>query len=326
MNAIFRTGARLVAAWNGFFHADLDLRTCALVRIGYAALVLVWLTVLYPDLSTWYGADGILPPSAAERTMPGGAWTLLALFPKSDAWLKGAYAMAIVHAFLLLVGFASRLNAAALFVWVVSFCHRNEVILDAEDTVFRLAGFFLILMPAGACWSLDAWLLRLRIGDCGLRNDSHDTIRDPQSAIRNRGPAWALRLLQIQMCVVFLSAGLSKLFSPAWQDGTAMYYVSRLTDYFGRFPTPGFLWETPWIVRLITWGVIAVELTIPILIWWKPARLWALAALLVFHLANEYTMHLFLFHWIMLTGWAAFLTGDDLDAMTRWCCGRKGAK
>ncbi|MEX2026767.1 MAG: HTTM domain-containing protein, partial [Pirellulaceae bacterium] len=214
MSSILRTCARLVAAWNGFFHADLDLRSCALIRIGYAALVLVWLAVLYPDLSTWYGPDGILPPSAAEKTMPGGAWTLLALFPQSDAWLKVAYAMAIVHALLLLVGFASRLNAAALFVWVVSFCHRNAVILDAEDTLFRLAGFFLILMPAGARWTVDGWLFPSRIADCGLRTDGDDTIR-------NRGPAWALRILQIQMCVIFLSAGLSKLLSPAWQDGTA---------------------------------------------------------------------------------------------------------
>ncbi|HUE73673.1 MAG TPA: HTTM domain-containing protein [Pirellulaceae bacterium] len=302
MSGLPNVGPRLVSAWNRFFHADVDLRACAVVRIGYAALVLVWLAVLYPDLSTWYGEEGVLPLATAEKTMPGGAWTLLAIFPKSLAWLYAAYAMAIVHALLLLAGFASRLNAAALWVWIVSFCHRNEVILDAEDTVFRLIGFFLVLMPAGAGW-------RLRIGDCGLRIAS--------SPIRNGSPAWALRLLQIQMCVIFLSAAAAKLESAEWRDGTAMFYVSRLTDYFGRFPAPDFLWQTPWCVRTITWGVIAAELAIPVLIWLPPARRWALAAAVAFHLANEYTMHLFLFHWIMLVGWASFLTGDDLDAIGR---------
>lgn len=96
-----------------------------------------------------------------------------------------------------------------------------------------------------------------------------------------------------------------------------MYYVSHLTDYFGRFPTPDFFWQTPSVVRLITWGVIAAELLIPLLIWWRGARLWALAAALLFHLTSEYSMFLFLFHWIMLVGWASFLTGDDLDAIAR---------
>ena len=311
MNDLVKLGARPLAAWNGFFHAEADLRACAVVRIGYAALVLVWLAVLYPDLSTWYSEQGVLPLATAEKTMPGGAWCLLSLFPKSQAWLYAAYALAVVHAVLLLVGFASRLNAAALFLWFVSFCNRNTVILDSEDAVFRLIGFFLILMPCGACWSVDAWLFRLRIGE-------ETRIRNPKSAIRNRGPAWALRLLQIQMCVIFLSAAAAKLASDQWRDGTAMYYVSRLTDYFGRFPTPDLLWQTPWCVRAITWGTIVAELAIPLLIWLPPARRWALAAAVLFHLANEYTMHLFLFHWIMLVGWASLLTGDDLDAISRW--------
>jgi hypothetical protein len=124
------------------------------------------------------------------------------------------------------------------------------------------------------------------------------------------------------MCVIFLSAACCKLQSPAWRDGTAIYYVARLDDYFGRFPTPDLLWQTPWIVALITWGTIAIELLVPLAIWWRPARLWALLAALLFHLANEYTMHLFLFHWIMLAGWASFLTGDDLALVRRLLGGR----
>jgi uncharacterized membrane protein YphA (DoxX/SURF4 family) len=303
--------ARTAGAWDEFFFAPQDLRTCALIRMGYAALVLIWLAVLWPDLSRWYAADGLLPAHAAERIAPPGSWSLLQHLPPGPAWLYGAWLLATAHGAMLLVGFGSRLNAAAVFVWIVSFCHRNEVILDSEDSVMRLVGFYLVLMPCGGRWSLDALLRRRHTPRAAL-------VGGIPSVPAARSAAWGLRLLQIQMCIIFLSAGLSKLFSPQWQDGTAMYYVARLTDYFGRFPTPDFFWETPWVVRLITWSVIAAELAIPLLIWWKPARLWALAAVLLFHLANEYTMHLFLFHWIMLVGWASFLTGDDLDAIKRF--------
>ncbi len=323
MTLPLRLLSRGVQAWDEFFFAPRDLRIVAVIRIAYAALLLLWLAILWPDLQKWYAADGVLPPLAAEKLAAVGTWSLLSLLPEDPAWLRGAWFLAAAHAAMLLVGLGSRLNAAALFVWIVSFCHRNELILDSEDAVFRLVGFYLIFMPCGACWSLDARLFGSRTADCRLPIGYENQFRNSQSANRNRGPAWALRLLQIQMCVIFLSAGLSKLFSPLWQDGSAMYYVSRLTDYFGRFPTPDVFWATPWVVRLITWSVIAAELAIPILIWFKPARRWALAALLVFHLANEYTMHLFLFHWIMLVGWAAFLTGDDLDAIKRWCYGGK---
>ena len=311
MTVLRQLPVRLAAAWNGFFHGPLDLRVCALVRIAYAALVLIWLAVFYPDLARWFSEDGVFPLIVARKATPGGAWTVLALLPPGSFWLTAAWAMAFVQALLLLVGFGSRLNAAAVFVWVVSFANRNALILDAEDTVFRLIGFYLILMPCGACWSVDGWIRSRNTGPNGTR-----------SVPATVAPAWGLRLLQIQMCVIFLSAALCKLQSAAWRDGTAMYYVARLDDYFGRFPTPDVLWQTPWIVALITWGTIAVEFAIPLAIWWPRARRWALVAALLFHLANEYTMHLFLFHWIMLAGWASFLCGDDLDAIGRWCSQR----
>ena len=315
MRALRRFPSRLAAAWNDFFHGPLDRRVCAVVRIGFAALVLVWLAVLYPDLARWFGRDGVLPPTVSAKVMPGGAWTVLTLLPRGDGWLHAAWGVAVAQALLLLVGLGSRFNALGVFVWVVSFVHRNGLILDSEDTVFRLVGFYLILMPCGACWSVDAWLRARR----GIIHD-----RASLSTIC-RGPAWGLRLLQLQMSVIFLSAGLCKLQSAAWRDGTAMYYVARLDDYFGRFPTPDFLWQTPWVVGLITWSVIAAELTIPLLLWWRKTRRWALAVAVAFHLANEYSMHLFLFHWIMLVGWASFLTGDDLSLARRWLFGRSRA-
>jgi hypothetical protein len=223
--------------------------------------------------------------------------------------VQACFWIAVTQTALLLVGCLSRVNAVCLFVWLVSFQNRNPLLLNGEDTVMRLLAFLLIWMPIGQCWSLDAWLWpRLR----GVRLPSVLPAEAATSA-----PGWGLRLLQIQMCIIFLSAGLCKLGGDAWLDGTALYYVARLDDYFGRFPAPDWPFDKPWGVALFTWTVIAVELLVPVFLWFRETRRLCLLVLVLFHLANEWTMHLFLFHWIMLVGWMAFLTPADFAWLKR---------
>jgi hypothetical protein len=123
--------------------------------------------------------------------------------------------------------------------------------------------------------------------------------------------------LQIEMAAMLFSAGLLKLAGSEWLDGTALYYVSRLDDFFGRFPTPAWAFDSPWLVAWMTWSVLLGELLVPWLIWFRETRRLCLAVVVMFHIANEWTMHLFLFHWIMLCGWMAFLTADDVRAVGR---------
>jgi uncharacterized membrane protein YphA (DoxX/SURF4 family) len=210
----------------------------------------------------------------------------------------------------LLVGFASRFSAASVFVWLVSFQNRNQMLLDGEDDVLRLLSFFMIFMPLAEVWSVDAWL-----------RGRGEVVRAGKKAVDHPYPSnsspWALRMLQYVMATMMLATGLWKLAGEPWRDGTALYYVARIDDLFGRFPVPHYLFDTPWTVRAMTWSVLYVELAIPFLIWIPQARRFSLLVLLAFHLSNEWAMHLFLFHWIMLCGWMSFLKREDLDAVAR---------
>src|SRR6185436_18943267 len=207
----------------------------------------------------------------------------------------------------LLVGFASRFSAVSVFVWLVSFQNRNQMILDGEDDILRLISFFLIFMPLAEVWSVDAWL---RGPEEKLGSDTK-----PKHAYQSASSPWAVRMLQYVMVSMMLATGLWKLAGEPWRDGTALYYVARIDDLFGRFPVPHYLFDTPWTVRAMTWSVLYVELVIPFLIWIPKARRFSLLVLLAFHLSNEWTMHLFLFHWILLCGWMSFLKREDLEAV-----------
>jgi len=298
------TAAAFARGWQSFFHQPCDARVCAAIRIGYAAIVLMHLAVLYPDLDLWFTDNGVLPLEGALKIASPYSWSLLELWPSTSAVVHTCFWIAIAHSVCLLIGLLPRLNALALFVWIVSFQVRNDVINDGEDCLMRLMGFFMIWLPSGRCWSVNAlvrsWWNRAKEQEAGDRQQKYAAV------------GWPLRLLQIEMAAMFMSAALMKLAGADWLNGTALYYVSRLDDFFGRFPFPAWPFDSPRAVALMTWSVIAVEFFVPILIWFRETRRPCLLLLVAFHLANEWTMNLFLFHWLMLCGWISFVSPDDI--------------
>lgn len=311
--SIAATWQGLSRGWNWFFHQPGDARICAAIRISYATLVLIHFAALYPDLTLWYSGEGVLPAELAREIRSTHAWTLFDRFPDTPQAVHIAFWIAVGHAVALLMGLLPRFNALLLLVWLISFQGRNSVINDGEDTLMRLLAFFLIWLPSGQCWSVNALLRRWwqqREGAVGAaEQDVHV-------------PGWPLRLLQVEMAALFFSSGVTKLAGDAWLNGTAMYYVSRLDDFFGRFPVPSWMFDTPWVVAVITWSVLVAEVCIPVFVWFRETRLPCLVIAVVFHLANEWTMNLFLFHWLMIVGWLAFLTPADFLRMRRMFLGR----
>src|SRR5690606_17003526 len=74
---------------------------------------------------------------------------------------------------------------------------------------------------------------------------------------------------------------------------------------------PVWFHETPWIMKGMTWASIAIEIVVPIGVWFRQTRIPMLLLALAFHLSTDLMMHLFLFHWLMLVGWSAFVLPQD---------------
>jgi len=318
------SAAAFARGWQAFFHTPCDARIPAAIRIVYATIVLVHFAALYPDLDLWYTADGVLPAEASPKVASPYTWSLLRLLPDTTAAVHTCFWIAAVHAGMLLVGLLPRINAFFLFLWLVSFQFRNDVINDGEDCLMRMMGFFMIWLPSGSVWSVNAVVRRWwgRVQGSGFRVQA-DRGQETENRRRHTEcayylvPGWPVRLLQIEMAAMFFSSALMKLAGEPWVNGTALYYVSRVDDFFGRFPVPAWLFDTPWAVAVMTWSVVLAEFSIPILIWFKETRRPCLLVLLAFHLANEWTMNLFLFHYLMLCGWISFVTPEDFAWLRR---------
>jgi len=289
--------SRLRRGWNWFFFESVDPASCALLRILYGTLLLIMLLVQLPDLEVLYSSQGVLPLEASRHVVDPDTRTIFEWLPDSTSTVRWCYSIFLFQTLLLLAGFRPRFQAICLLMWLASFQHRNCLLIDGEDTVFRLFAFLLALSPCGCRWSVDNWLHRKQHGD----------VRSIPSS-----SAWALRLVQLQMTMIYVSTAWEKLNGEAWLDGSALYYASRLDDLFGRGPVPYVLFNNLTAMQWMTWTVLAVEVLLPVMLWFKETRRAAIVLGIGLHLSIEWMMNLFLFEWIMIAGLLTFATRQDL--------------
>lgn len=288
---------RLAARWDEFFFRPVDVRFVDAFRIAYAAILLVDCIGYIPFVSMWWGVEGAVPFDIARSLADSDTLTIFTWLPRSDALLWTCFGIFTAQVMALLLGYKARFQAVCVYIWLVSFQHRLHLINDGEDTILRVFGFLLIFMPIGRWLSIDS----------GARLSGPPPL----------APAWALRLVQFQTALVVFCAGWEKCLGPMWQNGTAMYYVTRLNDLYGRFPAPDAILNSLPALKAMTWATLVVEIGLPILVWFRPLTLPAVVAAVGFHLMIEYQMNLFMFQWLMILGWLTFLATADIGEWKR---------
>ena len=277
--------SRLAARWNGFWFAPEPTSTLALVRIALGVVAFAWALSLWSDLFDLYGVGGVVPSQPAGGP---GTWGLLGI-AGGDAPLVCVYAALLVAAPAVAVGFHTRLAAIVLFVTLLAFHRRNPFVLNDGDALLRLLALYMALAPAGAALSLD----RLR--------------REPEAfwEFPTRAP-WALRLIQLQLCAVYLSTVVQRLSGEYWTNGSAVSYVLRLED-LQRFPVPAALCESMELARVATFGTLLLELALAFAVWNRRARPWVLGCGVALHLSIEYSLRVGFFSLAILACYLAFV-------------------
>ena len=288
---------RLAAWWDEFFFLPVDVRFADAFRIAYAALLFLDCAGYLPFVNMWWGEQGAIPFDVARTLIDPDTFTIFTWLPRNDTLLWVCFGIFAAQTVALLVGYKCRFQAVCVYIWLVSFQHRLHLINDGEDTVLRIFGFLLIFMPIGR------W----------LSNDSGARLTGPVP----KAPAWALRLVQFQTALVVFCAGWEKWLGADWPNGTAMYYVTRLNDLFGRFPVPDAMLDSLSMLKVMSWSTLGLEIALPILVWFRPITLPVVIVALGFHLTIDYQMNLFLFQWLMVLGWLSFLATADLGPWMR---------
>ncbi|MFE7130256.1 HTTM domain-containing protein [Streptomyces sp. NPDC057638] len=128
----------------------------AVVRMGFAGTWLFFLVRELPHRHELYGPDGPWSWESAHAFVGrNDAFTVL-LWSRGDLWFELVYALALVSAALLLVGWRTRTMSALFMVGVLSLQNRSIFMGDGGDNVIHLMAVYLLFTRCGRVWSLDA--------------------------------------------------------------------------------------------------------------------------------------------------------------------------
>jgi hypothetical protein len=278
-----------VEAWERFWFAGQRTSTLTLMRIAFGLVALGWAIALGHDLFNFFGESGVVQQQPETES-----WGLLR-YLHGDTALICIYAALLVAAVCTTLGLGTRVAMLVLFVAIISFERRNPYVFNSGDAVLRNTAFFLMLAPCGAALSLDRVIRR--------RADV------PEFPVRSM---WPVRLIQVQLSAIYLFAVWAKVRGVTWNDGTAVSYALRLDD-LARFPLPGFVATSPLIASLATYGTLATELAIAVLVWNGRARRYVLAAGVLLHCFIDYSIYVGFFSYAMFVMYLAFLPPETAE-------------
>jgi len=287
MKSPWATIARAASPFDQWVREPVDPRPLAWFRCWLGVLSLVNLWLLWPDMSMWLGDDGVLPPHVHREMVGDTRISIFMLTGYSDLAIGLICGLGLAGGLGLVLGVFPRCAAACVWLASVSYAWRNMDILHSGDNLIRIGAFFLIFARSGEALSLPRALSRRLFPQAAV-----DSV-----ALYQPVPAWPQRILQLQLCILYLAAGVWKLMGPTWRNGTAVGMVLQLGE-FQRFPVPEFF-LTPLMSQVFTYGTLAFELGFPVLIWIPQLRLPVLVAGLAFHAGLDWVMNVQLFQWLI---------------------------
>lgn len=128
----------------------------AVIRIGLSFTWLCFLLREWPNRRELYGPDS--PWSwglARQLTSDNHAFTAL-MWSDGTAWFETVYALAVVSAALLMLGWRTRTMSVISMLGVLSLQNRSIFIGDGGDNVIHLMALYTVFTRCGQVWSLDA--------------------------------------------------------------------------------------------------------------------------------------------------------------------------
>jgi hypothetical protein len=130
-----------------------------------------------------------------------------------------------------------------------------------------MLAMYLMIGPSGAVYSIDRW--RKRRG--GGPTPVHATV----------GANIAIRLIQVQLSIIYLFGGIGKLRGEMWWDGSAVWYAFSNYEYQSLDMT--WLANWPWLIALMAHITIFWETFYVALVWNRLTRPVALVLAVCVH-------------------------------------------
>lgn len=270
--------------------------TLGFFRIVISAFALLQLFVLLPDWRWLYGPKGLIPWEISEALNTNGTPSVLFLSnllehihitPDTTLYIVTIlYFIALTG---LLVGFKTRLMGIAAWLLHTMLNTTAHFTAYGVETFLHIALFYCAVLPVGCYFSVDARKKPLTI---------------PHYLI-----TLSVRIIQLHLCIMYLSCGIEKSMGVQWWNGEAIWMALQ-QDQFHRVNT-GWMAQIPIVPKLLCWSTLLVETLYPIAIFYKKTKkIWLISII---------SMHAFIAIFLGLQLFGALMILLNISAFGSHC-------
>jgi hypothetical protein len=222
----------------------------------------------------------------ADRFRPGHLdWSMLRVLP--DAWGPAAvFGVWFAGAVALLVGWRPLVSGLVVLACAISVTNINPFLNNGGDRLRNTLFLTVAVSCSGAVWGVSS--VRAK--------------GDPRPVLV---AGWPVKVLLVQLAVMYFFNGYYKIISPAWRAGYVIYYAA---NDLGWSLSPGAATGVPvWALQAAAWVTLVWELGFPVLVMLKGTRTATLVLGFAFHLATFLTLEVGHFALYAMACYAAFV-------------------
>lgn len=237
-----------------YWFGQVDSRPLSVFRIVFALLLLKVALYQLPNAYWFYSDRGITPRSTMfEGLLRENRFSLMDAIA-APFMAQGFFMVWVVVLVGLLIGYRTRMMSILNFIFLLSIHERNLYVVDGSDNVMRVTAFWCMFIPLAQYYSVDAVRTRWK-RYCRSQNPAD--LRVPEQP--QRVFAFPVRMLQLQIGLIYLFTFILKLPGEAWKEGEALFYtlqLQSLTLPTGDWVLANFPFE---LLRLMSYGALGIE-------------------------------------------------------------------
>lgn len=277
-------------AWTDFWFANRDLKGLALFRIVLTGtLALMYLDRLF-DVSIFYSDTAMLPRDHALAVIPDYYRPAFEWFFWSESQAGLFHLLLVLGLFLLMLGVGGRVLNLLVWILNIGFLHRNYSIAFGADVIGNIFLFYMIFTRSCDQWSLWNWIRTRKWSVAVEKQDIFNSL--------------FYRMIQVQLCVIYIYTGFEKLRGATWWDGTALWTVFANPQMVVADLT--WMRSFPFVIVVLTYTTVLFEVYFTPLVCNPKTRKQILVLGAAFHLGTAVVMGLWGFGLVMTSAYFLF--------------------
>lgn len=306
----------MVDKWIRLITKEHGLIGLSLARIFFGIAVLYELVINFPVRLLLWGTDGFYPLQTYQKyTQEENFYTIFDI-SATNHWVNFIMIAGIVVCLCYIMGFKTRIMGVLMAILMFSIYYRNPEITHGGDNILRILFIYLMFARVGAYFSIDAYLKKRRKKE--THNiftiiTQHQTTKETLAVFHNF--AWISCIIQV--IFLYFSSGTYKLAGEMWREGTALYYASRVQDFYTPYLND-LLWMFEPVLIGMTYFAVLFQVAFPFLLLNRYTKYVAILSACGLHIGIATFMGLADFSWIMIGCELMLLLDHEYKKIMKW--------